>query len=84
MNDKDFLFWLQGVLEVKVKFNSSKELEEILKDVKEHNEGGKIDVVGRSEQLISWEQYKNANWWDSEAIDVEKVLLKRFLEINSL
>ena len=53
MNDKDFLFWLQGVLEVKVKFNSSKELEEILKDVKEHNEGGKIDVVGRSEQLIS-------------------------------
>lgn len=46
MNDRDFLFWLQGVLEVKVKFNGSKELEEILKDVKEHNEGGKTGVSG--------------------------------------
>lgn len=48
MNDKDFLFWLQGVLEVKVKFNGSKQLEEILKDVREHNEGGKTAVVSGS------------------------------------
>lgn len=52
MNDKDFLFWLQGVFEVKVKFNGSKDLEEILKDVKKHNEGGKGDVSGQSEQLV--------------------------------
>lgn len=47
MNDKDFLFWLQGVLEVKVKFNGSKDLEEILKDVKEHNENGKCDDANK-------------------------------------
>jgi hypothetical protein len=34
-----------------------------------------------SSLLIAWEQYKKANWWESEAIDVEKVLMERFTAI---
>lgn len=32
--------------------------------------------------LIAWEQYKKDNWWNSEAVDVEKVLMDRFIAIN--
>lgn len=39
MNDKDFLFWLKGVLELKIKFakdqNVLKELHDILDNIKE-------------------------------------------------
>jgi hypothetical protein len=34
-----------------------------------------------SDLLIAWEQYKKANWWESEAIDVEKYLMERFTAI---
>jgi len=30
------------------------------------------------ELLIAWEQFKKANWWESEAVDVEKVLMDNF------
>ena len=28
-----------------------------------------------SDTLIAWEQFKKANWYESEAIDVEKMLM---------
>jgi len=28
--------------------------------------------------LIAWEQFKKVNWYKSEAIDVEKMLMKQF------
>lgn len=34
-----------------------------------------------SSLLIAWEQYKKANWWESDAVDVEKVLIERFKAI---
>jgi len=34
--------------------------------------------------LIAWEQYKKSNWWESESIDVEKVLMKQFLDSNNI
>lgn len=33
--------------------------------------------------LINWEQYKKSNWWQSDAIDVEKILMDQFLKLNS-
>jgi len=30
--------------------------------------------------LTLWEQYKKQNWWESESIDVEKVLMDRFIK----
>ena len=38
-----------------------------------------IPVV--SDTLISWEQFKKANWYESESIDVEKLLIHQFQEI---
>ena len=38
-----------------------------------------LDVISL---LIAWEQYKKDNWWESDAVDVEKVLIERFKEIN--
>jgi len=34
-----------------------------------------------SDLLIAWEQYKKANWWESEAIDVEKHLMEKIAAI---
>ena len=31
-----------------------------------------------SDTLIAWEQFKKANWWESDAVDVEKVLMDKF------
>ena len=31
--------------------------------------------------LISWEQYKKDNWWVSGSVDVEKVLMERYVRI---
>ena len=31
--------------------------------------------------LIAWEQYKKNNWWESESVDVEKYLIKKFSAI---
>lgn len=31
-----------------------------------------------SNLLISWEQYKKANWYKSDAVDVEKALMEQF------
>lgn len=38
-----------------------------------------IPVV--SDTLIAWEQFKKANWYESEAIDVEKMLMDKFQAI---
>lgn len=32
----------------------------------------------------AWEQYKKANWWESESVDVEKVLWERFQIIQGI
>lgn len=34
-----------------------------------------------SDLLIAWEQFKKANWWESDAVDVEKVLMDKFQAI---
>jgi hypothetical protein len=39
-----------------------------------------LDLFNVVDLLIAWEQYKKANWWESESIDVEKVLMKQFSE----
>lgn len=39
------------------------------------------NVSQQSELLIAWEQYKKANWYESDAIDVEKILMSQFLAI---
>lgn len=36
------------------------------------------DLHNVSNLLIAWKQFKKANWWESEAIDVEKVLMNKF------
>ena len=40
-------------------------------------------VSQQRELLIAWEQYKKANWYESDAIDVEKILMSQFLAIYS-
>ena len=40
---------------------------------------GVLDDV--SDTLIAWEQFKKANWYESEAIDVEKMLIDKFQAI---
>lgn len=42
----------------------------------------KLPIHHVSNLLISWELYKKANWWESDVIDVEKVLMERFIAIN--
>ena len=31
--------------------------------------------------LIAWEQFKKANWYESESMDVEKMLIDKFKSI---
>ncbi len=40
-----------------------------------------IHIVGSI--LVAWEQFKKDNWWESEAIDVEKLLMEQFKSLNS-
>jgi hypothetical protein len=48
MNDKDFLFWLQGVIELKLKFKDSPELEDILQEIVKHNTEQNADTAKTS------------------------------------
>ncbi len=41
----------------------------------------KLPIHNVSDLLIAWEQFKKSNWWESEAVDVEKVLMDKFLAI---
>lgn len=41
----------------------------------------KLPIHNVSDLLIAWEQFKKANWWESEAVDVEKVLMDKFSAI---
>lgn len=36
---------------------------------------------GVSDLLIAWEQFKKDNWWESDAVDVERVLIDKFQAI---
>ena len=38
-------------------------------------------IYSVSDTLIAWEQFKKANWYESEAIDVEKMLMDKFQAI---
>lgn len=44
-----------------------------------HNEQLRLHDVMHT--LIAWEQYKKANWYESDAIDVEKMLMEQFKAI---
>lgn len=48
MNDKDFLFWLQGVIELKLRFEDSPELEDILQEIVKHNTEQNADTTKTS------------------------------------
>ena len=39
-----------------------------------------VSQIGTPQQFNAgdWEQFKKANWWESESVDVEKVLWERF------
>ena len=37
-----------------------------------------LPIHNVSDTLIAWEQFKKANWWESDAVDVEKVLMDKF------
>lgn len=37
-----------------------------------------LNLFDVSDTLIAWEQFKKANWYKSEAIDVEKMLMDKF------
>ena len=39
------------------------------------------NITDVSHLLIAWEQYKKANWWESESVDVEKYLMEQFKAI---
>lgn len=41
----------------------------------------KLPIHNVSDTLIAWEQFKKANWYKSEAIDVEKMLMDKFQAI---
>ena len=41
------------------------------------------NVSKQRELLIAWEQFKKDNWWESDTIDVEKVLMDQFTAIYS-
>lgn len=34
-----------------------------------------------SDLLVAWEQFKKANWYESETVDVEKMLMDKFQAI---
>ena len=70
----------------------TRKIQSIIQDViegrKENNEAtidilALCDVSQQRELLIAWEQYKKANWYESDAIDVEKILMSQFLAIYS-
>jgi len=42
---------------------------------------GQCATLAVNSLLIAWEQYKKTNWWESDAIDIEKVLMERFTAI---
>lgn len=37
-----------------------------------------LGIANVSDLLIAWEQFKKTNWWESDAVDVEKVLMDKF------
>ena len=39
------------------------------------------DIHGVSHLLIAWEEYKLANMYESDSINVEKMLMERFVAI---
>lgn len=41
----------------------------------------KLPIHSVSDLLIAWKQFKKANWWESDAVDVEKVLMDKFQAI---
>lgn len=41
----------------------------------------KLHIQNVSDLLIAWEQFKKANWYESEAVDVEKMLMDKFQAI---
>lgn len=50
----------------------------IINDIFKEAENEQLTIGGVSHLLIAWEQYKKANWWESESVDVEKYLMEQF------
>ena len=50
-------------------------------DLLERYHTEQLRLGGVSDLLIAWQQFKEANWWESDAVDVEKVLMDKFQAI---
>ena len=40
-----------------------------------------LNLLNVNDTLIAWEQFKKSNWYESESIDVEKMLMDKFQAI---
>lgn len=47
-------------------------------DLLERYSATQLRSVSVSDIILAWEKFKKDNWWQSESIDVEKVLMKKF------
>lgn len=43
--------------------------------------GNKLNIPDVSGILIAWEKFKKDNWYESESVDVEKMLMDKFQAI---
>lgn len=50
-------------------------------DLLERYHTEQLPLGGVSDLLIAWEQFKKANWYESESVDVEKMLMDKFQAI---
>ena len=61
--------------------NLPQHIKDKMKADRENARKKQLTIHSVSDLLIAWEQFKKAEWWESEAIDVEKVLIDRFQAI---
>jgi len=50
--------------------------------VKKENANSEYNELGEVRDIVmAWEQYKKSNWYESESIDVEKMLIDSFVKL---
>ena len=52
--------------------------------IERRNQVNNIPIEKVGELLIAWEEFKKMNWWESEALDVEKILIDNFQKMYTL
>ena len=56
---------------------ASKDIAQILVKYKEEQ----LNIHSVSDTLIAWQQFRDANWYESDSIDVDKMLMDKFQAI---